>query len=203
MMSKINVEINLDSIIPCETNYTYDGDEQLTPVADSLEEFIKNQVIEKVVEKYANKVVETIDKEINDIIAKQIGNIEEIINTKLNNLMEEFLTTPFDTRDKYGDIIETNVTVKSMLKKACDSFVNEIVDSKGNRSSSIYDTNTMIRSEYIIKKIMKDDIELEIKRMSDNAMKSVRERISKAAQESLGKKLADLVGIDTMLFNNE
>lgn len=174
---KFNVEVDINSLF---LNAYEDG-----YLGDNLEEVIKDEILKTFVASVETKV----DEQINNILKDKLENVSSIIDSKLNALMEEFMNKRILITDPYGDVIEEDTSVKDMLKKKCDSFLDAKVNSRGEviKKDSWGYNDAETRIEYILNKKLDFRLKSEIESAVD---RSVRE-VKKVAQEHLNKKLGE------------
>ena len=95
-MAKFNITVELDWI-----------DEEY-----NLDEEIREAIVDKVVNKVQDKLIQQVDTECSNRINDQMANIEKAVSDKLNSIMDSFFDEPRDITDRYGDVIKKGVTVR-------------------------------------------------------------------------------------------
>lgn len=116
---KLNLEVELDFI----------NDEM------SVNETIKQNIIDAVVGKIQGNVEKKVEGKINDIIDKTIINK---INKMTEKLFNDFMNKKISLTDGYGSVIKCYETVTDVIKERFDNFMTETVDEKGNTYSGSY-----------------------------------------------------------------
>lgn len=105
--------------------------------------------------------------------------MNEQIDKRINTMMDEFFDTPHDITDSWGDVVKRGVSVKDIMKKKCDNFMNARVDDRGVETDSFYGRTYNTRTEYMMHQIldsgMKKEIENTIKSVAEDAKKKIRE----------------------------
>jgi hypothetical protein len=110
--------------------------------------------------------------------------------------MDEFFDTPKDITDRWGHIVRKGVTARQLLSEAADNFFTERVDDSGQ-------TNTYnaryTRIEYIAKKAVNHDITWAVEKAVKDAVDKVKKTVKDTATKQLGEKLAEVVGLETII----
>ena len=182
-MAKFNIAVELDWM---DSEY-------------NLDEEIRETIINGVVTKVQDRLVNQVDAECNNRINNQIANIEAAVSDKLNGIMDAFFDEPRDVTDKYGDVIKKGVTVRDTLKKACDEFMNQPLDENGRPASSSYSTKYRTRVDYIVAKSIDYNMEWAIKKAVDDVTNNLKKKISEEVKKQMGDKLANILELDKML----
>lgn len=203
MNTKINLEIDLRDIIGTISHYDEDGDEYDVTDKDPAEEFRK--II-------AEKAIKHIDaeKRVDSIIDKMIvRRVQPLIDDRINSLYDDLINKEINITDRYGETSFSG-TVLGKLKENFDNFLTERVDSKGNKSTSSY--NTYTRLEFIIderlNKLQSSFMEESLKKVNqsmetyvDKVDEAVKDQIKKAVQSRIGEKLYENLDIGTLIEN--
>ena len=183
-MAKFNVTVELDWM-----------DEEY-----NLDEEIRETIVNSVVNKVQDRLVNQVDTECNNRINAQLTNIEAAVSNKLNGIMDAFFDEPRDVTDKYGDVIKKGVTVRDTLKKACDEFMNQPLDEKGNPvSSNSWNVKYKTRVDYIVAKSINHDMDLAIRRAVNDVTDNLKKKITEEVKKQMGDKLANILEIDKMI----
>lgn len=182
-MAKFNITVELDWM-----------DEEY-----NLDEEIRETIINGVVNKVQDRLVQQVDAECNNRINNQMANIENAVSDKLNDIMDAFFDEPRDVTDKYGDVIKKGVTVRETLKKACDEFMNQSLDSSGKPTKSSWDIKYNTRVDYIVAKSIDHDMEWAIKKAVEDVTKNLKNKIAEEVKKQMGDKLANILELDKML----
>lgn len=183
-MSKFNITVEFDWL----TN-EYD-----------LESEVKDQIVSSIANQIQEKIFSQVENKCNDRLNEMLSNAEKGISDKLNAIIAEFFETPRNVTDQYGDIIKKNVTVKDMLKTACDNFLTQSLDQNGNPcDKSSYNKKYNTRVDYIVAKSINHDMEWAIKRAVDEVTDNLKSKISNEIKTQMGDKLGKLLDIDKLL----
>lgn len=152
---KFKVEINIDWI-------SEDG-----CIDDAISDEIKADLCNKI---YI-QVAESTKKIVKDLTA--VAN--QILDKKIMETYDEFLSKPFVEYDKWGEKIREKVSIKEMLKEKLDNFMSETVSYGGSRryekilnEQAIGQIDTFIRnlSKVVISGIANDINKEAVKRVS-------------------------------------
>lgn len=165
----------------------------------NLDEEIRETIINGVVNKVQDRLVQQVDTECNNRINSQLASIETAVSDKLNGIMDAFFDEPRDVTDKYGDVIKKGVTVRDTLKKACDEFMNQSLDRDGKPTSSSWNVEYKTRVDYIVAKSIDYNMESAIKRAVEDVTKNLKNKISEEVKKQMGDKLANILELDKML----
>lgn len=182
-MAKFNITVELDWM-----------DEEY-----NLDEEIRETIINHVVTKVQDKLIQQVDTECNNRINNQMANIEKAVSDKLNNIMESFFDEPRDITDKWGDIVQKGVTVRETLKKACDEFMDQPLDEYGKPAKSAYNTKYNTRVDYIVAKSIDHNMEWAIKKAVEDVTNNLKNKITSEVKKQMGNKLANILELDKML----
>lgn len=177
-MAKINITLDLDW-------FGEDG---------SLDEALKQKIVDEVVQKIA-------DKEIGNISETAENMISEQIEKRLNDYMDELFDKPRNITDRWGEVIKENVTIKSQLSEALDNFVDQRVDRNGKVSNSAYDSKT--RVQYMAEKYYNDYCKGTIEKMARDTADTIKRMTEEQISAKIGKKMADIIGLSEELGLNK
>ena len=181
-MAKFNITVELDWM-----------DEEY-----NLDEEIRGTIVNSVVDKVKERLVSQVDNECTERINEQMANIENAVSQKLNGIMDAFFDEPRDITDRSGDVIEKGVTVKDTLKKACDNFMNQSLDSEGRPTTSSYNVKYKTRIDYIVAKSIDYQMESKIKSAVSDVVKKLKDTIADEVKKQMGDKLANVLELDKM-----
>lgn len=182
-MAKFNITVELDWM---------DGEY-------NLDEEIRGTIVNSVVNKVQDRLVNQVETECNNKINDQLKNIETAVSDKLNGIMDAFFDEPRDVTDKYGDVIKKGVTVRDTLKKACDEFMNQSLNKDGQPTTSNWDIKYKTRVDYIVAKSIDYNMESAIKRAVEDVTKNLKNKIADEVKKQMGDKLANILELDKML----
>ena len=182
-MAKFNITVELDWI-----------DEEY-----NLDEEIREAIVDKVVNKVQDKLIQQVDTECSNRINDQMANIEKAVSDKLNSIMDSFFDEPRDVTDRYGDVIKKGVTVRDTLKKACDEFINQSLDQNGKPTTSDWNVKYKTRIDYIVAKSINYDMERAINNAVSSVTDNLKKKISDEVKKQMGDKLANILELDKMI----
>ena len=182
-MAKFNITVELDWM-----------DEEY-----NLDEEIRETIINSIVNRVQDRLVNQVDTECTKRINDQMANIEKSVSDKLNSIMDSFFDEPRDVTDRWGDVVQKGVTVRDTLKKACDEFMNQSLDEQGRPTTSTYQVKYKTRVDYIVAKSIDYSMENAIKRAVEDVTKNLKDKISNEVKKQMGDKLANILEIDKMI----
>lgn len=185
-MSKFNITVDIDYI-------DEDG---------NLDDAIREQIVNSVVSKVSDSVTAQIEKRAQSLFEERKRTMEASISDKLNEMMEEFFTTPKDVTDRWGNIERYGVTVKQLLKEACDKFIEQPMDKHGKPTSG-YGAEYKSRVDYIVANSINYEMENAITRAVRDVTDNLKKKISSEIAQQMGEKLAGVVGLDDLLSNKK
>lgn len=162
---KLQLEIQLDWI-----------DEDMT-----LDETVKQNVIDAIVEKIQKKVESDVSKKVNDIIDKTIV---DKINVMTENLFNDFMNKEIQITDGYGSTIKHYPNVTALIKERFDNFMTQTVDEQGKTYEGSYGTKYK-RLSFIIDKQLQEFAN----KFTTDAVKKVSDEIKVHVQHGLTTKL--------------
>lgn len=180
-MATFNVTVNLDWL-----------DEE-----ENLDERLRDEILSGIVAKVGANITNSLESKAKELLEKRMSSLENEIGEKLNAMMQEFFDTPRDVTDQWGDVVKRNVTVREQLKKSCASYLDQKVDSSGKPYSGYGASKT--RLEYIIENAVNRDMEYAIKKATTQVTDGIKKRITDEVKSQIGEKLADVIGLDTMM----
>lgn len=181
-MSKFNVTVEIDYI-----------DEE-----GNLDDAICEQIVDSVVSRVSNTVTERIEKKAQEIFEARLQAMESSVSKKLNEMMDDFFSTPKDITDRYGDIQRRGVTVKQLLKEACDKFLEQSLNERGEPATG-YSVKYKSRIDYIVAKSIDHNMEYSISKAVNEVTENLKKKISDEIKKQMGEKLAGVVGLDDIL----
>lgn len=179
---KLNLEVELDWI-----------DEEM-----NLDDTIKQNVINSVVNRIQAKVNEQVESKINKIIDTTIV---DRINNKVDALFDEFTNKQIALTDGYGDKVKVYENVIALIKDRFDNFMEQPVDDNGKTYDSTYSIygSRFKRVEFMIDKQLKDFANKftadTVKRVSEE----IKLHVADGLQTKLGSELMRVLKVDKML----
>jgi predicted transcriptional regulator len=155
---KINLEIEIDWLDP-------DG---------HLDDEIAARIESKVVNSLADKILKELPETFN-------ARVREVLDGKLGELYEDFLSKSFSVYDEYGDVIKEDVNVKQILKERFDKFLIQKVDRDGKSASY----GGVYRYEQILDRQSKEQVDDFIRELSRDVIHGIKEDINNKARERI------------------
>lgn len=162
---KLNLEVELDFI-----------DEQM-----SLDETVKQNIINGVVEKIQAKVEKQVTEKIENAINETT---EKRINQLTDSLFADFMNRPVTLRDPYGRDLKCYDNVEAIIKERFDNFMTQTVDEEGNTTTSNYG-RTMPRVTFVIQ----EQLTRFANQFTTDAVKKVSAEIQEHVKDGLTQKL--------------
>jgi len=171
-MAKLNLEIEVDWI-----------DEE-----SNLDETVKESVmlrIEKaVVEKIQAKVLKDSEKRINE-------QVDALVTGVIKDKIEQFLNTPRNVTDKYGEVIKENVTVEGLLKERMENAMTQrTLDENGKASS--YNSKYSI-FEFFAGKNMNRIVSERVMALANDTKKEIEQMVSTQIKANIADKLTNMI----------
>ena len=179
-MAKFNISVEIDYI-----------DEE-----GNLDEEICAQIVERVVDKVSDSVKKRVESEAARIFDEQVKNAEITVSDRLNELMESFFDTPKDITDDWGNTKRKGVTVRQLLKEACDNFMNQPLDKNGNPAKSSYDRAYSTRVDYFVHKAIDTSMEIAIKQAVGDVTSNIKKQLQNEIKAQMGENIAKLINLD-------
>lgn len=155
---KFNVEVEID--------WLEDG---------NLDAVVQEQIIQGIVTRLSKGFVEKITQEsMNRVNAK----LEELVTKRFEEFMDEGITVT----DRWGDIAEDNVKVKTLIKERLDRALGEKVNRDG-RTSDYGDTTRLqfmidSRINTAVEKLTKDTVAQVDAKIAGSVNSAIKERLS-------------------------
>lgn len=181
-MSRFNVTVEIDYI-------DEDG---------NLDDAVCEQIVNSVVSRVSDTVTKQIQEKAQKIFDGRLQTMEIAVSDKLNEMMEEFFSTPKDVTDRWGDVKRRGVTVKQLLKEACDKFMEQPLNERGEPASG-YSVKYKSRVDYIVAKSIDHNMEYAIKQAVSDVTDNIKKKVSDEIKKQMGEKLAGVVGLDDLL----
>ena len=157
--------------------------------ASTLDDILKQEVIEKVVEHIATRFSTEMFKEVEK---KASNELATRVNEILNRILERFTKRQIKVTDKWGDIQAEYEDVNELLKSKFDDFLTEKVNKNGSPSTSCYIETPYTRLDFILDKRIReesDKLTKEIASMVNKKIEAQKAQIHKQAIEKITKKL--------------
>lgn len=169
---KINVEIDLDWLEEDST----------------IDEAIKQQIINGVTDKVSKVVIEKTTQEI-------IGKVSKNIDILVKKTYTDILKQKISITDNYGDVIKCYGNVKEMIKEKFDKFLIEKVDSNGNASTY----GDFKRIDFIVNKQIRQFGDKFTKETIELVKTHIEKVVSSGLQQQIGHKLMNVLEINKLI----
>lgn len=176
---KLSLDIELDWI-----------DEEM-----SLDETVKQNIIDGIVNRIERKVKEQTEKKINDTIDSTIVNK---INKMTEDLFNDFMNKEVSQTDSYGSVIKVYPSVTDVMKDRFDKFMTQTVDEKGETYDGSYGTK-YTRLTFIIDKQLKDFANKFTTEAVAKVSAEIKETVKDGLTNKLGAELMKVLKVNKML----
>jgi hypothetical protein len=176
---KLNLEIQLDWI-----------DEEM-----NLDETVKQNVIDAIVNKIQKNVEAEVTTKVNDIIDKTIVGK---INTMTESLFNDFMNKEIQITDNYGSTIKHYPNVTAVIKERFDNFMNQTVDEKGNTYDGSYGTKYK-RLTFIIDKQLQEFANKFTTEAVTKVSNEIKVHVQQGLTTKLGSELMKVLKVNEML----
>lgn len=193
-MNTIKFELDLSEVIPCKYESSYNGDEVPIEQANDFAEYLRNEIIKAAKDEAAKTISTSVENEIATICEKKKAEIEKAFDQKLNDLMKDFFTKPFNKTNEWGKVIIENVTVEDILCQKCTNFLSEKVDKEGRVTTY----GTMTRIEYMVDQKIQA-LSYSIDRIADETVKMIKDRLNREISKSLGEKMSSILSLNEIV----
>lgn len=174
---KLNLEIDIDYI-----------DEE-----GNLDSTIKTEIINRISSKVEQKIEDRLNSLVLDAAKKKADAV-------INQIIKNFMDRKFTMKDKWGDEIKTDVTVKKLLKEKFDEFWNTQVDDRGR--SEGYGRNRR-RIEWVIDQQIEQHSHRFAERLTKDTENKIKTMMKENLQKSIGAKLVSELGFDKLLLESK
>lgn len=141
---------------------------------NTLDEQIKGNIVRQV----AKQVAENVNGEAIKSLAQKA---QESIDDNVSSLMEEFLSQPFQKRDRWGDPIGESINIKELLKNKLDTMLTDNVDSNGK----ITQYNGKPRYESLINNELQKTLNKFQDDLSKQVVKAIKDDINEQARNRI------------------
>jgi hypothetical protein len=171
-MAKFNLELEIDWI-----------DEE-----SNLDETVKQEIMRSIEERVVSKVRTTVLEKAEESIVKRV---DDLVTEAIKEKIEQFLTTPRDITDRYGDVIKENVTVESLFKEKMESaFSKKTLDKDGNTGGY---SNTYSIVEFITQKGMDALVDERVKELAKDAKILIEETVAQKIKTNIADGLTEMI----------
>jgi hypothetical protein len=176
---KLNLEIELDWI-----------DEEM-----NLDDTVKQQIIDGVVNKIQKSIEEKVEKNINSTID---NTIIDKINQKTEDLFNDFMNREIVINDNYGDVLKSYNNVYEMMKERFDNFMLQTVDEKGKAYDGSYGKKYQ-RFTYIVDQQLKKFADKFTTDAVEQVSNEIKEHVKEGLTNKLGSELMKVLKVNKML----
>ena len=176
---KLNLELELDWI-----------DEEM-----GIDETVKQNVIDAIVEKIQKNVEKEVTSKVNDIIDKTIV---ARINVMTENLFNDFMNKEIQITDNYGSTIKHYPNVTAVIKERFDNFMNQTVDEKGSTYEGSYGKQYK-RLTFIIDKQLQEFANKFTTDAVNKVSAEIKIHVQDGLTNKLGAELMKVLKVDKML----
>ena len=159
----------------------------------SIDQAIKDEIASTIIKTVSEKAVREIETKVDNMVEKTV--LEEI-NSKLAELLQDFMNRPRTITDRYGDIKKTGVSVMDLLKEQCDNFIEGFVDYSGNPVSNPSYGKKKRRIDYIVEKSIDYEMKRSIERAAGEIKTGLQSYIDKTLKEQIGENIAKAIGLE-------
>lgn len=181
-------------------NITVDVDELFGDALENEESFsdtFRDEIIRGIVNKYTNdidrSVIAEAEAKIKEFDVKVSEKIEEVIDKKIENIMDDFLHRKINLYDRYGDIQREGVVIIDLIKEKMDKFLIEEVNDEGKVGGY---GKKIPRIDYIVKKNINYEMERRIKDAATEVKNKLESYMKDELQKNIGEKMYDLLKLD-------
>jgi len=164
----------------------------------SIDESLRDEIAAKVVSSISAAAQKSVQQKVDALLDEKMKSMSVEIGQQLNAKMEAFFNEPRNVTDKWGDVVKQQVSINDMLKSACETFMTQRVNDRGEPYDGYGDKYTS-RSDWLAVKIGKPMYEDAIKRTVKEITDKVADQVQRLATAQLGERLAKLAGIPEML----
>jgi hypothetical protein len=178
---KLELDVALEGIIesPDGEEYSY-----------SIEDHLRHDIIQRVIERIFNAVKDNYEKQINDIIEKKVAELTE-------KTFSDFLVREISVTDTYGSV-KWSGTVEELIKRKFDEWLLGTVDEKGRSATSHYD-KLQKRVNFLITTQLEKHSNEFVQRAVTEVADKLEKTLSEDFRDIIGKKIADKIGLNKLL----
>ena len=174
---KFNVEIEIDWI---------EGD-------GTIDDEVRSQIINGITHRINRKSQEEIEKKVNELISKET---EVIIENRLNQILDDFVSKEITVTDKWGDPKKT-IVVNDLIKQKFDSFMTENVDERDGKTTDY--GKTIPRVEYIVGERIQKYCDKKTKEMVSDVESKITEVFTSNMEIKIKNKIINQLGLEEMM----
>ena len=181
---KLNVEVEIDWI-------EEDGD---------IDSVVKSEIINQVTRSIKAQVLDKMKNKIEDRIA---GIVDKSVEKQSNKLVQGFINKKFNITDRYGDVIESNVTLKHRIKKNLEEYWGNLVNSNGKTKDGYDRGPYKKRVEWYIDNQIKEHAKDFATTLTTDTENKIKQSMKKNLAETIGAKLVGELGLDKLLLEQK
>lgn len=171
-MAKLNLELEIDWI-----------DEDM-----NLDDVVRDKIMSKIEKSVVAKINEKVMKDSEERIYKQV---DELITIAIKDRIENFLSTPRDITDQYGDVIRKNVTVEGLLKEKMESAMTQKTLNKNGETAG-YGCEYSI-FEFFAGKNMNRMVSERVSALADDTKKEIEQMVATQIKANIADKLTNMI----------
>lgn len=173
-MAKLNIEIEIDFI-----------DEEM-----NLEESVKDQIFSNIENRVVSVIKDKLTKEAEQRLSDKI---DDLTMSAVTDRIEKFLIQPITITDKYGDVIQENITIDMMLKEKIGSALEKkTLDENGKSTKSSYNTRYSIFDFLCMKNVSKM-VEEQVEKLATQTKKEIETLVKDKIKMSVAENLTDFI----------
>ena len=169
--------------ITCEIDWV--SEDQAATLDDILKQEVIDKVVAHIATRFSKEMFKEVEKKASDELAARVNEI-------LNKILDRFTKRQIKVTDKWGDLRAEYEDANELLKSKFDDFLTEKVDKNGHPATSCYTTTPYTRLDFILDKRIReesDKLTSEIASMVGKKIEAKKAVIHKQAIEKITKKL--------------
>lgn len=155
---------------------------------ETIDEAVRNAVIERLVDKVSNEFYPEIEKQASARLAASI-------NELLAKLTDRFMNKEIIVTDNWGDVQEKHANVNDLLKTKFDAFLTQKVDKNGNSGSCSYGGAKYTRIDFFIDQRIKEHADRITKQIASEMDAKLASKKAEFMAEA-GVQIAKKLGLD-------
>lgn len=148
----------------------------------------QEQVFDAIVRTAAGSVTDGLVHEIRKEVRERVTGV---IDAQINNIVADLLAKEFTPVDAFGEASGTPTTIRAILSKKAETFLQEKVDSQGRAVDRNSYTATTTRSQWLLGQMYGEAInsqaKADIKRIAEEAKAKAHESVARLLVATLAK----------------
>jgi len=177
---KMNVEIEIDYI-------DEDG---------NLDDSIKTEIIEKL----SKQIQEKVKNEVSETITTAA---QKTAQEACETMLDDFINKTFNVTNQWGDEIQTNVSIREIIKRKFEEYWKELVDSRGGSKERFGSGPYQERVKWLIDKEIEVHSKEFAKTLTNDTENKIKAKMTKSLRDSLGSKLMTELSFDKLLLESK